>query len=382
MPSLPALRAAVRPRTTLPIAGALALALTATPGVALAHGMRSAYLELDELEGGATMARLRVTVPQARARPVLGDCALAPLPGTSQDVDGVTRSFVARCGRPLAGLEVGVTGLGVELEEAVVRVTTASGEVFSGVLTGAEPTYRVPAAGAAAGALRRYLAAGVTHVLSGLDHLLFLLLVVLHLRRLRPILLAETAFSLSHAIAFALTTSGLLRVPAAPVEAAIAGSLVLLALDVRAPSGPSSRATALLALGFGAVHGLGFAGGLRELGVPDRELGAAVLGFGLGVELGQVAFVLTTWAALSALCWSAHRVCRRRWPRRRGQRELGGLGADAPARASDGARRAEDARRAAALARAGEVATRLAVTLIGALATAWLCERAAVALAL
>jgi hydrogenase/urease accessory protein HupE len=293
-----------------------ALAITAAcltyPAPARAHGMRSAYLEIDELEGADPLVRLRVTQPDVAAIPSIEGCELTPLHETHLEVDGMTRGYRARCRRPLAGATVTVSGLGVELEEAVVRVRSATGELHSAVLTSGNPRLRIPAHGDAEAAWWQYLRLGTLHILGGADHLLFLLLIVLHLRRLRPILVAETAFSLSHGLAFAATVTGWIRVPAAPVEAAIALSLVLLALDVGRAGALSARATAAMALVFGAVHGLGFAGGLRELGVPERQLGPAVLGFGVGVELGQLGFVLTTWCALTALArWrGAERVAR------------------------------------------------------------------------
>ena len=333
----------------------IAAALLAHATTALAHGMRSAYLEIDEVAGGSPLVRLRVTQADAIATPQLQRCQLTPLPGTHEDQDGVTRAYRASCQGELIGTRITVSGLGVDLEEAVVRVVTATGQVHAAVLTAAEPSFVVPARADASAALTRYLAAGLRHILGGLDHLLFLLLVVLHLRRLRPILVAETAFSLSHGLAFALTATGVVRVPAAPVEAAIALSLVLLALDTGRASGPSPRATAWLALGFGAVHGLGFAGGLRELGVPDSQVAPAILGFGLGVELGQLAFVLLGWAALAALA----RLTRRPPP------SLTGSPATAPA---------------AALRWTGVRLQQALVLAAGALAMSWLLQRSALAL--
>ncbi|MBK7535376.1 MAG: HupE/UreJ family protein [Myxococcales bacterium] len=297
------------------VAIAIVAMLTLHAAPASAHGMRSAYLEIDEVAGSAPLLRLRVSQPDLVTTPQLDGCELTPLPGTHEDLDGVTRAYRATCkgGHPVG--RVTVTGLGVELEEAVVRVISGSGQVHAAVLTAAAPTFEVPAQGEhAPDAMMRYLTLGLRHILGGLDHLLFLLLVVLHLRRLRPILIAETAFSLSHGLAFALTATGLLRVPSAPVEAAIALSLVLLALDVGRPRAPSPTATAAMALAFGAVHGLGFAGGLHELGVPHGQAARAILGFGLGVELGQLAFVLVAWAALAALARSSARRSTRARP--------------------------------------------------------------------
>jgi hypothetical protein len=143
---------------------------------------------------------------------------------------------------------------------------------------------------------------GLGHILSGPDHLLFLLLLVLALRRPGAVLLAETGFTLSHSLAFSATALGWVRVPPAPVEACIALSLLLLALEVE-PGGAAlePRRGAALALVFGLVHGLGFAGGLEAAGLPERAAAWALLGFGVGVELGQVAALALALLALALL---------------------------------------------------------------------------------
>src|SRR5262249_44334900 len=137
-----------------------------------------------------------------------------------------------------------------------------------------------------------YVERGVVHIMTGADHLMFLFLLVLLLKtKLRAILLAESAFTLSHSISFSLTALGLLKVAAPAAEACIALSLLLLALDVGGDKVTGPRSAALTALIFGSVHGLGFAGGLRELGLPDRHVATALVGFGAGVELGQIVFL-------------------------------------------------------------------------------------------
>lgn len=137
------------------------------------------------------------------------------------------------------------------------------------------------------------------HILTGYDHLLFLVLLVLLLRRARSVLLAETAFTLSHSISFSATALGWVHVSSAAAEACIALSLVLLAADVRVRGAPASAARgAWMALVFGLVHGLGFAGGLREIGLPEHAIAPALVSFGAGVELGQVAFLAVVLAGL------------------------------------------------------------------------------------
>jgi hypothetical protein len=134
---------------------------------------------------------------------------------------------------------------------------------------------------------------GVEHIFAGADHLLFLLLLVLLLRRPKAVLMAETAFTLSHGLSFSAAALGWIHVSKEATEACIAMSLLLLALDIQRKdhAAPSANAVAAMALVFGLVHGLGFAGGMAELGMPSQHVGWALLGFGLGVEVGQIAFL-------------------------------------------------------------------------------------------
>lgn len=148
-----------------------------------------------------------------------------------------------------------------------------------------------------------YLRLGAAHLLAGLDHVLLVLGLVLLLGRTRTLVGAVTAFTLGHSLTLGLAASGVVYVPSAPVEAAIAASLVWLAAEVCQGSESSAlrRHPWLLSGVVGLVHGLGFAGGLAEIGLPQRELVAALFGFNLGVELAQLAVVGVALAVGSAL---------------------------------------------------------------------------------
>jgi hydrogenase/urease accessory protein HupE len=137
-----------------------------------------------------------------------------------------------------------------------------------------------------------YLGLGFVHVLLGPDHLLFVLCLLLMTRGLRRRLLAITAFTVAHSITLVLATLELVSVPSQPVEAAIALSVVLLAGEIaRGNREPSSRSLVSMVMIFGLLHGLGFAGALGELGVGAGSAARQLLGFNVGVELGQLAFV-------------------------------------------------------------------------------------------
>jgi hypothetical protein len=255
-----------------------------------AHGMRTALLDVTETGPGRAVMVLGL--------PTGGEGIDVQLPDGCKVVDSArsgerTSRSSLECDAPLAGKRIGVNGLGPSVSEAIVSVTLADGTRASHVVTPSAAAWTFPGASSPIAALRSYARFGLEHIARGPDHLLFLFLLVLILRRPKAVLVAETAFTISHALSFAATALGLLRVSAQAAEVCIALSLVLMALDVgRTKAPPGTTETALLALVFGFVHGLGFAGGLREIGLPERDIGAALLGFAAGIEAGQIAFVV------------------------------------------------------------------------------------------
>jgi hydrogenase/urease accessory protein HupE len=139
-----------------------------------------------------------------------------------------------------------------------------------------------------------YFEHGVMHILKGFDHLLFVLALLLIARDTRRVLMAVTGFTLAHSTTLSLASMGWVSIPIAPTEAVIALSLLFLAREVMFPDSPTllRRYPIWVAAAFGLLHGLGFASALGEVGLPVNELVAALLAFNVGVEVGQLAFVL------------------------------------------------------------------------------------------
>jgi hydrogenase/urease accessory protein HupE len=270
-----------------------------------AHGMRTAYVEIVEYTPGQAILRFRTTIDTSAAPEFPAGCkatnvstdALQTANSSTNPLVQNGTTFVLHCQGALAGREVGVTGLGTAISEAVVWVSQHDGATSSQILTAAQPRIRIPSSSSsfsrAQSNFAEYTPLGVKHIFAGADHLLFLLLLVLLLRRPKAILLAETAFTISHSLSFSGAALGWIHVSKEATEACIAMSLLLLALDVERKdrAAASANAVAAMALVFGLVHGLGFAGGMTELGMPSQNVGWALLGFGLGVEIGQVAFL-------------------------------------------------------------------------------------------
>lgn len=208
------------------------------------------------------------------------------------------------CGpRGLDGAELRLVGArGVQL---LVDLRRRDGSALRQLVTEDEPRFVIPPRGAAeTSVLGRYVALGVEHILLGIDHLLFVLcLLLLHRTtagstwdRARRLTATITAFTAGHSVTLALATLGVVNVPSAPVEAVIALSIVLLAAEVARNAGDGRATIArrrpwVVAGSFGLLHGLGFAGALSEVGLPEGDVPLALLGFNVGVEIGQLAFV-------------------------------------------------------------------------------------------
>jgi hypothetical protein len=286
----------------LAVLSALAVLSIAAPGNA--HGMRTGALRIQETAPGHALVTWRTTVAVPGVSPVFPPACRASDTGSIEG--GLARAFTLACDGGLSGQVVGVRGLGgpVGMGDATAFVAFADGRTASHVLTAASPTWELPAQTTGVRTLVEHVRLGVVHIATGADHLLFLLALVVLVRAPRRVFLAELAFTLSHCGAFSAAALGWVHAPALVAEACIAWSLVLVALDLaRAPSAAHPARTlpadALLAFVFGLVHGLGFAGGLRELGLPDGHVASALLGFGAGIEIGQVAFVVVVLLTLA-----------------------------------------------------------------------------------
>ena len=136
---------------------------------------------------------------------------------------------------------------------------------------------------------------GIQHILSGVDHLLFVLGLLFLVGSWRRLVATVTAFTLAHSITLAAATLGLVHVPQTPIEAAIALSVMFVAAEILHQAsgrpGLTARAPWVVAFIFGLLHGFGFAGALREVGLPQSDIPVALLFFNVGVEVGQLMFI-------------------------------------------------------------------------------------------
>ena len=297
-------------RTALAWLPALLLGVAAlAPSAAVAHEIRPALLEIRESQAGVFELTWKVPIRGDRLlalEPVL-PASFAPLgPPSERTVPGAyIRNATYRSESGLVGETIGIDGLSVMQTDVLVRIDLADGTSHSAILRPSDPSFLVPAEATRSEVAWSYSRMGVIHILDGIDHLLFLVAMLLLVAGFWALLKTITAFTLAHSVTLALATLGVVHVPAAPTEAIISLSIVFVALEiVRGQRGEASLTQQrpwTVAFAFGLFHGLGFAGALSEVGVPAREVPLALLMFNVGVEVGQVAFVTAVVLTLAAL---------------------------------------------------------------------------------
>ena len=281
----------------------LALTLVLAAG-AQAHRLAPSYLELREAAPGEFAVLWRtpeVVARGARIEPVL-PCQAQGEPERALEASALVLRTRLVCEAGLVGRELRVAGLAGSGTDAIVLVAFSDGRELRGILTAERPSLRVPARESVLDVGAAYLRLGTLHLVSGIDHVLFVLGLLALLRGGRRLLLAVTAFTLGHSATLVAASLGWIRVPAPPIEIGIAFSLIALAAALARPDrGASSllaRRPALLPFGFGLLHGLGFAGALAAAGLPGHALPLALFSFNLGIELGQLALLALAWPAL------------------------------------------------------------------------------------
>ena len=179
--------------------------------------------------------------------------------------------------------------------DVLARVENTNGHTQTVRLTPSQPEFRVSGTVGPAAVLRTYFKLGVEHILLGFDHLLFVLALLFLVEGWRRLVATITAFTIAHSLTLAAATFGWVQLPQAPVEAVIALSIMFIAVEIlhrrQGKSGIASRKPWVVAFVFGLLHGLGFAGALRDVGLPEHAVPLALAFFNLGIEAGQLLFV-------------------------------------------------------------------------------------------
>jgi hydrogenase/urease accessory protein HupE len=282
--------------------------LLALQGAGVAHELRPGFLEISQT--GAETYDVRFKVP-ARGDMRLAlyvrlptECSEAQPARTEQTGNAILERLVVRCPSGLAGHQVSIDGLAGTFTDVVVRVALAGGAVQATRLTPDQPYFAVAAAPTWMDTARTYFLLGVEHILLGIDHLLFVLALLFLVGNTWMLVKVITAFTLAHSITLAVAALDLVQIPQAPVEAVIALSIMFVAAEVvrnkQHESDFTSKAPWIVAFAFGLLHGLGFGGALKEIGLPQSDVPLALFSFNLGVEAGQLLFVFAVLALMTA----------------------------------------------------------------------------------
>lgn len=286
------------------------VALGATgPGFAYCHEVRPAYLELRQT-GEQSWSVLWKVPAQGEMRLSIHprfpeNCALTSQPFGLLTSGAYAERMTIRCQGGLAGRAVGIDGLRATMTDVLVRSVRTGGAAQVAHLTPVAPAVVIEVVPGFLQVARTYIVLGVEHILGGLDHLLFVLGLLLLVQNRWMLMKTITAFTVAHSVTLAAATLGWLRVPQPPVEAVIALSILFLASELAKQRlghvGLMQRYPWIVAFMFGLLHGFGFAGALREVGLPEGDIQLALLTFNVGVEIGQLMFVGAALLAFAAL---------------------------------------------------------------------------------
>jgi hydrogenase/urease accessory protein HupE len=266
---------------------------------AYSHEVRPAYLELHQTDAGIYAVLWKV--------PAVGEMRLSihpRFPMNCRPVGDVTSyrgadSYAERlsiaCPGGLNGRTIAIDGLAATMTDVLVRIEFADGTTWTQRLKPSAPAAVIPKTASRQQTAGVYLRLGVEHILSGVDHLLFVLALIILTRGGWKLVKTVTAFTLSHSVTLTAATLGFVHVPQRPVEAVIALSIVFVATEIvkvrRRIKSITVSAPWIVAFSFGLIHGLGFAGGLSDAGLPALHIPTALLFFSLGVESGHFLFI-------------------------------------------------------------------------------------------
>ena len=288
---------------------------TLAPNV-IAHEVRPAYLELRQT-GQETYDALWKVPGQGDLRLGLyvelpASCTNVSEPNRSMANNAYTERWTVKCPGSLSGGKIHIAGLSATGTDVLVRLERLDGSTEVTRLTPSSPSFVVAAAASAVGVARTYTVLGIEHILTGIDHLLFVLALIIITRGGWKLVKTVTAFTVSHSITLTLATLGYVHISQRPVEAVIALSIVFVAAEIlrgrQGHIGITARAPWIVALTFGLMHGLGFASGLRDAGLPMAHIPTALLFFSLGVETGHFLFIGFVLLLVAVLVWAASKI--------------------------------------------------------------------------
>jgi hydrogenase/urease accessory protein HupE len=209
----------------------------------------------------------------------------------------------------LEGRTLEIEGLDQTITDVLVSITDTNGDSVQQLLHPQHPTLTLHLHQTAV-ALSAYITLGIEHILTGVDHLSFVLCLILLVRLRVTLFKTITAFTVAHSITLAMTTLHVISVRPAVIEALVALSILFVAVELvhnyRGRSGLTVRYPWVIAFTFGLLHGAAFAGALAQIGLPPKAIPMSLLLFNIGVELGQLLFI----SVVLSICWALGKLPR------------------------------------------------------------------------
>jgi hydrogenase/urease accessory protein HupE len=287
--------------------------------IAAAHEARPAYLEIKETAPGQFTVLWRTPVLSGMRMPIIlklpEDVKNLQEPTVQELADSLVERRAIDAGpNGLAGKRIEFVGLQASIMDVLVRVEMLDGRKWTTIARPSQAWVEIAASQTWIGVAGTYIVEGVRHILFGADHMLFVLGLLLIVKQRWMLLKTVTAFTVAHSITLAVATFGYAEVPVLPLNAAIALSILFLGPEiVRSWRGETSFTILhpwVVAFAFGLLHGFGFASVLTSAGLPRHDLPLALVSFNVGVELGQLGFIVFVLALERSF-----RILEVRWPR-------------------------------------------------------------------
>jgi hydrogenase/urease accessory protein HupE len=281
-----------------------------------AHEIRPAYLQIIQVDEFTYEVYWKVpsmgdAVP--KIQPVFPESfSLEATKAPNQIPGSVIYYFQMTSDEGLQGQRIFIQGLNKTLIDVLVTVAYLNGEKATLLLQADKDSGILPGETKVSDVIQTYTVLGIEHILLGIDHLLFVLALIMITKGKWRILKTITSFTLAHSITLSLAALGLVKFPGPPVEAVIALSIVFLAMEIlknlKGEATLTSKKPWIVAFTFGLLHGFGFAGALSDIGLPQTEIPLALAFFNIGVELGQIIFVMVMLLLIYLLNFKKH------WP--------------------------------------------------------------------
>ena len=282
-----------------------------------AHEARPAYLEIKETSPNQFSVLWRTPVLAGMRLPVVltmpGDVKNLKEPVVQELADSLLeRRWIDGGANGLTGKRIEFRGLQLTITDVLVRVELLDRRAWTTLAHPSQPWFELAGAPSKLHVAGAYLRLGIEHIWSGVDHLLFILGLMILVKGRRRLIATVTAFTVAHSITLAGATLGFVHVPQQPVEACIALSIVFVATEIiharQGWQGITERWPWIVAFTFGLLHGFGFAGALNAVGLPQTAIPVALLFFNVGVEIGQLLFIAAILSLVALGRWLIRRA--------------------------------------------------------------------------